>query len=103
MSYCNNKEELIEGYKKARAISDNENIIVEKQLKGGEYTGYYVIADGEIVLSYYTSMHHEPRMAENLYSIEYISSCHLKQYLEEVNEPLIKVFKDAGCTDIFML
>ncbi|WP_338817310.1 ATP-grasp domain-containing protein [Parvimonas micra] len=97
MSYCNNKEELIEGYKKARAISDNENIIVEKQLKGGEYTGYYVIADGEIVLSYYTSMHHEPRMAENLYSIEYISSCHLKQYLEEVNEPLIKVFKDAGC------
>lgn len=99
MSYCNNEVELIEGYKKARAISDNENIIVERQLKGAEYTSYYVIADGEIVLSYYTSMHHEPGYAENLYSIEYIASCQLKQYIEEVNDGLINVFKEAGCKD----
>lgn len=97
MSYCSNTEELIAGYRHAREISDNESIIVERQLKGPEYTGYYVIADGEIVLSYYTSMHHEPGEADNLYSLEYMTSCHLKQYIEEFNDGIIKVFKDAGC------
>lgn len=99
MSYCNTKEELIAGYKKAREISENESIIVETRLKGPEYTAYYVLADGDIVLSYYTSMHHEPGEADNIYSLEYMTSCHLKQFLKEMNNGLIKVLKDAGCRD----
>lgn len=99
MSYCNTEEELKIGYKRAREISENEDIIVETRLKGPEYTAYYVLADGEVVLSYYTSMHHEPGEAENIYSLEYMTSCHLKQFLNEMNGGLISVLKNAGCKD----
>lgn len=99
MSYCSTVEELKAGYRKAREISDNENIIVETRLKGPEYTAYYVLAEGEIVLSYYTSMHHEPGEADNIYSLEYMTSCHLRQFLSEMNDGLINVLKDAGCKD----
>lgn len=99
MSFCNNREELITGYKYARSISENETIVVERQLEGPEYTGYYVLADGEIELSYYTSAHHQKGELHNLYSFENTTLCHLKQYLEEVNEGIIEVFKRAGCRD----
>lgn len=99
MSYCSTIEELRDGYRRARESSDNACIIVETRLKGPEYTAYYVLAEGEIVLSYYTSMHHEPGEADNLYSLEYITSCHLKQFLSEMNDGLIKVLKEAGCRD----
>ena len=99
MSYCKNANELIAGYRIVREMSDNESVIVESQLIGPEYTGYYVLADGEPVLSYYTSMHHQNGEAENLYSVEYMTSCHLKQYLEEMNEGIKQVIREAGCTD----
>ena len=99
MSYCNTIEELKTGCLKVREISDNESIIVERRLRGPEYTAYYVLAEGEIVLSYYTSMHHEPGEADNIYSLEYMTSCHLKQFLSEMNDGLIAVLKDAGCKD----
>lgn len=99
MSYCNNIDELIDGYHRARDESDAEKIIVETQLKGPEYTGYYVIANGEIVLSYYTSMHHQTGYPDNFYSLEYLTSRHLKQYLAEMNDGIISVLKEAGCTN----
>lgn len=99
MSYCANEEELVKGYKYARSISDNENIVVERQLNGPEYTAYFLVADGEVELSYYTSAHHQPGTPHNLYTLEYITACHLKQFLEEVNESIKNVFKKAGCTN----
>lgn len=99
MSYCHSIEELKTGYIQAREVSEKEEIIVETHLKGQEYTAYYVLADGEVILSYYTSMHHEPGEADNLYSLEYMTSCHLKQFLTEMNDGIIRVLKDAGCKD----
>lgn len=98
MSYCNNQEELIAGYKDARAISDKE-IIVERQLHGKEYNVHYVLADGHARLLYFSSTHHEPGEAENLYSFKCTTSCHLKQYIEEVNDSVIRAIEKAECRE----
>lgn len=99
MSYCHNQDELISAYKKAREISDNERIIVERCLKGIEYNINYVCANGEIRLLSFSRLHHEPGQLSNLYSFEIACEYHLKQFLEEVNEHLIATFKKAGCKE----
>ena len=99
MTYCNNKEELIEGYRYARSVSDNLDIVVERRLHGPQFTAYYNLSNGEAKLSFYTSAHSEKGELENLYSLETITSCHLKQYLEEVDEGTRKVLKKAGCDE----
>lgn len=98
MSYCSNREELIAGYKAARAISDKE-IIVERQLHGKEYNVHYVLADGHARLLYFSSTHHEPGEAENLYSFKCTTSQHLRQYIDEVNEKAIRVIEKAECRE----
>ncbi len=98
MSYCNNREELIEGYKKAREISAKE-IIVERQLHGKEYNVHYVLADGHARLLYFSSTHHEPGKPENLYSFKVTTSHHLKQYIEEVNDSVIAVIEKSECCE----
>ncbi len=99
MSYCNNKEELIEAYKYAKSISENDTIIVEKELHGPEFAAHYVIAEGEARLLYFGSEHHQPGQRNNQYSLVYTTSAHLQQYLDEVNDSMIEVFKRAGCRD----
>ena len=99
MSYCNNKEELIEAFKYAKSISDNDTIIVEKELHGPEFAAHYVIAEGEARLLYFGSEHHQPGQRNNQYSLVYTTSAYLQQYLEEVNGPLKEVFRRAGCKD----
>jgi biotin carboxylase len=99
MSYCNNKEELIEACKYARTISSNPTIIVEKELKGPEFAAHYVVAEGEARLLWFGSEHHQPGQKNNLYSLVYTTSAHLKQYLEEVNDKIIAAFREIGCKD----
>jgi biotin carboxylase len=98
MSYCHNRDELVAGYKAAREISDKE-IIVERQLHGKEYNVHYVLADGHARLLYFSSTHHEPGEAENLYSFKCTTSQHLKQYIDEVNESAIAVIEKAECKE----
>lgn len=98
MSYCNNEVELREAYKFARSLS-TESIIVERQLVGSEYNVHYVLAEGEARLLYFSATHHEPGYASNLYSFKNTTSCHLHQYIEEVNDSVKKVFKEVGCKD----
>ncbi|MBP5396317.1 MAG: ATP-grasp domain-containing protein [Bacteroidales bacterium] len=98
MSYCSNEKELREAYQLARSISD-QSIIVERQLRGEEYNVHYVLAEGEARLLYFSSSHHEPGCASNIYSFKNTTSCHLRQYIEEVNDSVKRVFKEAGCKD----
>ena len=98
MSYCNNRKELIQAYKYARTISD-DTIIVERRLHGDEYNVHYVLADGEARLLYYSCTHHQQGQQENLYSFKCTTSCHLKQYLEEVDDKAIAVLKRVGCKE----
>ena len=98
MSYCSNRDELIAGYKAAREISDKE-IIVERQLHGKEYNVHYVLADGHARLLYFSSTHHEPGEAENLYSFKCTTSQHLKQFINEVDESAKAVIQRAECKE----
>lgn len=98
MSYCGSRAELIRGYRAAREISDKE-IIVERRLHGKEYNVHYVLADGHARLLYFSSTHHEPGEPENLYSFKCTTSCHLRQYIEEVNDHAITVIERAGCRE----
>lgn len=98
MSYCKSANELKEAYANARSISDR-SIIVERQLVGDEYNVHYVLADGEARLLYFSSTHHEPGCASNLYSFKCTTSNHLKQYIDEVNESVKMVFAKAGCKE----
>lgn len=98
MNFCADKEAFIKGYEQARAISDR-SIIVERQLCGEEFNVHYALADGEASLLYFTSTHHEPGQASNLYSFKCTTSNHLRQYIDEVNDSVIQVIKRAGCKE----
>lgn len=99
MSYCSNKDELREAWIIAKEASKESTIIVERQLHGPEYAVNYVLADGEIRLHFFSAEHHEPGELSNLYSVIDTTSYHLKQYLEEVNDKVVAVLKEAGCKD----
>lgn len=98
MSYCSDREELIRGYRAAREITDKE-IIVERRLHGCEYNVHYVLADGHARLLYFSATHHEPGEAENLYSFKCTTSLHLQQYIEEVNDSVIRAISKAECRE----
>ncbi len=98
MSYCKTRQDLIDGYRKARSVSDGE-ILTERRLFGKEYNVHYVLADGEARLLYFSSTHHEPGEAENLYSFKCTTSEYLKQWLEEVDEKARAVIRRAGCRE----
>lgn len=99
MSYCSDQEGLIAAYKHARSVSDNATIIIERELHGPEFAVNYILADGEIRLYFFSSEHNEPGERENLYSFITTTSCHLKQYIDEVNDKVIEVFRQAGCRE----
>ena len=98
-SYCFNEEQLRKGFKAAREVTSHEEIIVERMLRGPEYTGYFLIADGEASFMFYTAEHHQPGYASNLYSIKNTTACHLKEFEAEIVPGIKKVLHDAGCTD----
>ena len=99
MSYCHNKRELIEAYKYARSVSDNPEIIVERMLEGAEYYISYVLAEGKAKFLYYTGEYSQVGEKKNMYSIINTTTCKLKQYMNEVNDKVVEVFKQAGCTE----
>lgn len=99
MSYCKNKEELLAAIDYAQSVSENPRIIVERELHGPEFAVNYVLADGKINLYFFSSEHNQPGELDNLYSLIATTSSHLKQYLQEVNDKVIEVFKKIGCKD----
>lgn len=99
MSYCENEAELIAAYEKARSVSDNATIVVERQLHGPEFYINYVIADGKADLYFFTSEHNQPGYPANLYSIIFTNSAHLSQWLDEMNDKVIRVFEQIGLTE----
>ena len=99
VSYCYNEKELIAAYNYAKEISDNEQVIVERMLKGTEHNVCYIVADGEPILSSYDELHHHPEQLANIYSFEINTKRFLKQFIEEVNDSLKNVFRKIGCTE----
>lgn len=99
MSYCYNEEELIKAIQYAHEVSENPTIVIERMLEGPEFAVNYVIANDQPQLLYFSSEHHEPGQLKNLYSVIVTTNYHLKQYLTEVNEHVIALFRNIGCTE----
>ncbi len=98
-SYCYNKQQFIKGYEKAKEISVSGNIVVEKLLKGKEYTAFYALADGEARLVNFWTMLSQSGMPENCYSVNMSVSDVLNQYNKDVDFKVKRLLKELGYRD----
>lgn len=99
MSYCNKKDEIIDACKNARAVSASETVIIERMLRGHEYTAWYALADGKPSLINFGIMLAKEGYPSNCYSITTTNSNYINTYLEEVDEHFKEVLKTIGCKE----
>lgn len=99
ISYCNNKEELIEAYKYALACSKRDKIIGEKKLNGEEWYGTYACVNGDISLIALNAMYAQPGEPKNCYTITTTVSNHVERYCNEISPKIEELLREVGCTD----
>lgn len=99
ISYCNDIDELKVAYKLAKEASNNEKIIIERELKGPKYTTYYILANGKAKMHFQTSDHNQIGELPNIYSIKALVNENIPHFLEEINENIINVLIEAGCKE----
>lgn len=99
ISYCYNKEELIEAYKYARSVSKSDKIVVERMLRGKEWYSYYVLADGEISMVALNGMYAQPGELKNLYSLTTTLSDNVERFVRDVDPKVQEVLKRVGCKE----
>lgn len=99
MSYCFSSDEMDEAVKKARAVSNYQTVVVEKMLRGHEYTAWYALADGKASLINFAKMYHKEGYPSNCYSVTTTYTDNLDLYLKEVDQNIQDVFADIGCRE----
>ncbi len=99
ITYCHNKEELIEAYGLARSLSKNPKIVVERMLHGREWYSYYALADGEIRQISLNAMEAQPGELKNLYSLTTTVTDYVEQFMSEINPSIEDVLKEVGCRE----
>lgn len=101
ISFCHNSDQLIDALRAAREKAENDQVIIEKYMTGMEYTPFYVIADGEPRLLYFSSMLIEPGMPTNCYTVSTtaVSSEAMRRYLTDVDPQVRSLLKGIGCRD----
>ncbi len=103
VSFCNNLNELKTAFQKAREVSDHkETIICERKLEGREYAAAYALAEGEASLIDFFAMNSEEGAPTNCYSLDVTRTGLLHNYLDQIDEGIKKVFKDAGFREGFV-
>lgn len=99
ITYCHNKENLIEAYKYARSLSKNPKIIVERMLKGREWYGYYALAEGTIHQIGLVAMEAQPGHLKNLYSLSTTVTDNVERFMAEINPKIETVLRKVGCRE----
>ena len=99
MSYCNSKEDVLKACTYARSMSKSNTVIIEKMLRGREYTAWYLMAEGEMVLLDFGVMLTQPGYPGNCYSLTTTLSDQRDLFMKEMNDPLINALKDMRCRD----
>lgn len=99
MSYCDNKDELIDACDYARSMSSSDVVIVERKLEGREYTAWYALADGSASLINFASMYNQSGYPSNCYSVTTTHTNKLGRYLKEVDPNFKEALKKAGCKE----
>ena len=96
MSYCYSYDEVVPACEKALELSASDTVIIEKMMRGREYTAHYALADGEASLINFCSMFHQPGYPSNCYSFTSTETERLGQFLGEVDAPFRKALKKGG-------
>lgn len=99
LSFCYNKEELIEAYRYARSVSNDSRIVVERLLHGEEFDVYYSLADGESSLIAMVGSYMQPDQPGYCYILNSTLVRHTKQYREEMDEYAKKLIQEMGCRE----
>lgn len=99
MSYCFGPDDIIPASKYAKSVSASDTIVIERMLKGHEYTAWYALADGKASLINFSKMYSKDGCPSNCYSITTTYTDNLNKYLVEV-DPFIKTtFSEMGCRE----
>lgn len=95
---CKNKDELLEGYKKALEFSKSKEILVERYIDGKEVTVFYILHDGNIYLSGMGNRHvkHNQDGVIPLPVAYTFPSVHLKEYQKFVDPKVKQMFNSLG-------
>ena len=99
MSYCYKRDEILPAIKYAHSFSKNSNVIIERLLKGIEYTAYYALADGEASLVSLFSDLAQPNTPNNCYAVNSTACDKLDIYHKEVDPYFRDLLKKGGMTD----
>ena len=99
ITYCHNKQELIDAYRYARSLSKNPKIVVERMLHGKEWYTYYAIANGEIRQICLNAMEAQPGELKNLYSLTTSITGNVERVMKEINPQIEEVLRRVGCRE----
>lgn len=99
MSYCFSPDDIIPACEYAKSVSASDTIVVERMLKGHEYTAWYALADGDASLINFSKMYHKKGYPSNCYSITTTYTDSLDKYLEEVDPFIKNAFNEMGCKE----
>lgn len=99
ISYCHDREELVEAYRYARSVSKSPKVVVERMLKGREWYAYYVLADGVASQVCLNAMEAEPGELKNLYSLTTSVAGCVERFMEEINPKIERLLGAVGCRE----
>ncbi|WP_315121945.1 ATP-grasp domain-containing protein, partial [uncultured Clostridium sp.] len=98
ITICYNGNEITNAYKKALLFSKTKNVVVEEYIKGQEFSAVYTLKNGEISLSSMCDKYFNYENGNKIPMPEafIFPSRYIYRYLEELNQKVIKMFKNEG-------
>lgn len=99
MSYCFKKEEIKPAIDFAHTYSQNSKYVIERMLKGIEYTAYYALVDGEASLVCLFSDVAQKGTPNKCYAVNSTACDKLDLYKEEVDKYFRDAIRNGGLKD----
>lgn len=99
VSYCKNREELVQAFKQAKEISASSRVIVEKKIEGKEFAAYYALAEGEASLLFlHTELAAHKEKAGSCFVASTVTNC-VEDFVLKANDTVIEALKRCGCKE----
>ena len=101
ISICYTENELKLGYEKAMSFSKNKRVLVEKYISAEEVTIFYIVQNGNIMLSAMADRHtgNGRKYVIPLPVLYTFPSIYLSKFIDDLNNKLIKVFESLELRD----
>lgn len=101
ITYCYNREDLIDAFGRVSEFSNNPKKVIEKMIEGKVFTVYYALAEGDVSLLCMQS-ELKSQTKDNTVSSCFASSTathYVHEYVEQMNDKVIEVIKRCGCRE----